>query len=247
MKAIFVGTLVFLLTVCAAVADNATSENKSTYDKITEKMAADIPPNQIADIVKAYQSGALSDSARAEFESDVKNGKLMLPPGVKIDGVALESPGSAVEIPKDIVDFYNEAAADPYNPKLMSVEARQHLDRDLKNGKIKLPSGAVLNQTYPSFIDDFKASIAGSKIARDAMTNALITVGGYILFFVLCLIAMLVGLAAVAGCAYFIWKIVANVLLYLRNSQLRMKLEQRELEARSAEPITPSSRSNPTT
>jgi hypothetical protein len=246
MKAIFVGALIFLLTVCAAVADNAKSENKSTYDKITEQMAADVSSKQIADILKAYQSGAMSPEARAEFESNVKAGKIMLPVGVTI-GISVQHIDSAVELPKGVIDAYNVSAADPYNTNLMPTDARKELDMDLKNGKVKLPSGNVLNQTYPSFADNLKASIAGSKRATDAMMDALRNVGEYILLFVLCLIVMLVGLAVLAGCAYFIWKIVSNILLYLRNTQLRMKLEQRELEARSAEQITQSNQSNSTT
>jgi hypothetical protein len=136
-------------------------EGPSTFDKVSQQAAA-IAPNQLAQVYQAYKSGSMAPADRAQFEHDVNSGLVMLPQGASLETKAkTPHPDSAVELPQPVIEAYNKAAADPYNQSLMPVNQRQQLDADLKNGIVKLPQGATLNQTYPSIVDKAKEMVTG--------------------------------------------------------------------------------------
>lgn len=152
---------------------NAQAPDKSSYQQAQEKqIAANIPAASLINLVHNYNNGTMPPDAKAALEKDVADGHVMLPPGVTLGGQSTKPTEGAKELPQAVIDNYNAAAADPYNKTLMPTDARQALDNDLKNGFVKLPSGAVLNQVYPTTVDKMIESVTGSKRASP-QTNAL--------------------------------------------------------------------------
>lgn len=120
------------------------NDNQSTFDKVTSAVAAKLPTDTMTDLLNAYQTNQLSPDAKAQFEQFVNQGKIVLPTGVKIGGQATAPKETAVTVPQSMVDAYNN--------EQLSPEAKQQLNDFVQQGKIKLPSGAVLLQsTKPEY------------------------------------------------------------------------------------------------
>lgn len=156
------------------------SANQSLLDKTSSNVpksladltpTANLPHDSVANLLKAYQSGAMPPDVRTAFEKDVGDGKVMLPTNMSLGGEATKPSDGAFEVPKTLVDNYNAAAKDPYATGAMPTEARQAVDRDLASGRIKLPSGAVLNQYYPSMVDNLVEGVTGAKRSTLATKN----------------------------------------------------------------------------
>lgn len=67
-----------------AIAGAMPDGSQSTFDRASAQQAAAPPSSVIANIFAAYQSGKMTPQQSQAFESDVKAGKLMLPPGAAL-------------------------------------------------------------------------------------------------------------------------------------------------------------------
>ncbi len=115
----------------------------------------------------------MSDADRAQFESDVNNGLVVLPQQVKIGGTPTAQNGAQpIALPKGVIDAYNMGAIDPYNVKAMPEADRKQLDEDVKNGLVHVPSGTTLNQSYMSTVGKLKELFTGD-LRSDPKTKGL--------------------------------------------------------------------------
>lgn len=90
--------------------------------------------NGIAQVFDAYKSGKMSPDEASQFESDVKNGLVMLPRGQVLNGQSQTSPTAKPEpvmLPPAITDAY-------YMGKLSDQE-KADLENDIKAGVVKIP------------------------------------------------------------------------------------------------------------
>ena len=147
------------------------SQDESSYDKAKKQVAADIPKDQLSNLIAAYQSGAMPQEAKTAFETDVKAGKIMLPEGMAVGGASPNAKGGAVELPQSVIDAYNKGAANPYDPGAMPEDSRKLLDQHLKEGKVTLPSGAVLNPHYMGIGEKIKEAVTGDLRSTDETRN----------------------------------------------------------------------------
>lgn len=105
----------------------------STFDRLWSQLqSADGP--QIANIVQAYQSGKMRPDEAAQFEGDVKSGRVMLPIGVTLKNSRAAS--AAVTLPLGVARAYADGS--------MPDSDRMQLESDLKSGLVKMPEGAPL-------------------------------------------------------------------------------------------------------
>jgi hypothetical protein len=116
------------------------SANASTFDRVQASMQPAIPPDAIARVLQAYQSGQMTPQERSDFESDVKAGKVMLPKGESLqaaDPAAATSPTAAGNVlPQGVLNAY-------YDGKMTPQEKAQ-LQSDVASGLVKLPKGVQL-------------------------------------------------------------------------------------------------------
>jgi len=119
----------------------ATPEEQSTFDQaLAERKAQPAASSQIKQIYDAYVTGQMNDQEKADFEADVRDGKIMLPQGASIGGTKQEIPTDVPELPKEVVDAYT---AD----NVMTRQEKIDLENDVKNGLVKLPAGVQLQNT----------------------------------------------------------------------------------------------------
>jgi hypothetical protein len=158
-----------------ADAEKGFADNKapSTYDTIKSEVAANIPKSQLSNLLAAYQSGKMPPEAMKAFEKDVNSGFIALPVGVKVGGSMPTTNGTQPhELPQSAIDAYNAGAKNPYDKGAMPDDARKALDRDLHEGIISLPSGAVLNPHYMGIVEKAKEAVTGDLRSTDATKNS---------------------------------------------------------------------------
>ncbi len=80
----------------------SSPEEQSTFDKVlAEKKNQPNATSQMKQVYDAYVTGQMNDQEKADFEADVRDGKVMLPKGASIDaGAKPDSAGTATELPK---------------------------------------------------------------------------------------------------------------------------------------------------
>ncbi len=120
----------------------ASPEEQSTFDKaLAEKKTQPQASSQIKQIYDAYVTGQMNDQEKADFEADVRDGKIMLPKGASIGDAPAptDQASTAVDLPKEVVDAYTTDK--------MSRQEKIDLENDVKNGIVKLPPGVELQNT----------------------------------------------------------------------------------------------------
>jgi hypothetical protein len=153
--------------VPATVPDAATpaaADGPSTFDKLWG--AANAPPaGQVANILKAYQSGQMAPDEAKQFESDVHAGKVMLPQGASLQAGPPAAPPAAAAaggfaLPQGVVDAFDAGK--------ISGKDRDQLLADVKSGKAAAPDGSLLQlqALYPNR-DYRSAQIPGTTVQRD--------------------------------------------------------------------------------
>lgn len=150
----------------------SVGKTQNPVDMVNAAFPVNLPPSHIAQLLASYQSGIMPTGDRAQFEKDVGSGQIVLPRGLALGGEATKLKPGAAELPQSIADAYNQAANNPFNSGVMSTPDRKQLDKDLASGLVKVPSGTILNQTYPSALDNAKEIVTGAGRATDA-TRAL--------------------------------------------------------------------------
>jgi hypothetical protein len=105
---------------------------KSTFDVAMETQQA-VPDSAIQNIYNAYSSGQMSPEETADFEADVKGGKIMLPRNAALKGTAMAA-GASIEpilLPQEVTEAYIS--------NQMTDQERNDLESDMRAGLVKLP------------------------------------------------------------------------------------------------------------
>lgn len=156
----------------SASLDLPPSDEPSAFQQALAAQQAATPATaQISNVYKAYSSGQMSPEEEQQFEADVRDGKLMLPRGAKleIDGKPIANTGAprsqVMELPAGVMQAYQDGS--------MPTEDKIQLENDVKAGLVRLPGGAQIAKTErPRLIDRVKESITGEQ-RRTAETEAL--------------------------------------------------------------------------
>ncbi len=120
------------------VQETGLPAGSSTFQRALAKQQDAMPPNAIANIYQAYQSGQMTPDEAKQFEADVKGGLVMLPRGATLAGQQAPSPTGkpdAIMLPAAITDAYRSGK--------MSEQERADLEADIKAGVVKIPAAAV--------------------------------------------------------------------------------------------------------
>jgi hypothetical protein len=124
--------------------DLPASAQPSTFERLSAQMLPKQAPSQVQAIYKAYQSGQMTHQERSEFEQDVRDGKMMLPRGAKLSA----NPDTDITPGADGVPVMPPSVIDAYADGRMSEKDKAELESDWKAGRIKLPPGAQLGNSY---------------------------------------------------------------------------------------------------
>lgn len=120
--------------------------------------------NGIAQVFDAYKSGKMNPDEASQFESDVKNGLVMLPRGQVLNGQTQTSPTAkpdAIMLPP--------AIADAYRLGKLSDQEKTDLENDIKSGVVKIPaSGSDLIPGGPNWTAPTEHVTAQQLQQRDA-------------------------------------------------------------------------------
>jgi hypothetical protein len=112
-----------------------------------------LDPEREAAIYRAYVDGQMTPQQRAEYERDVRAGRIGIPTG--------ESLFEPVEVsPEQVFDIF-----EAYSAGRMTEEQAAEYEGDVRTGRMRLPPGAVLGQPAP-----IQAAI-GPGTAPDAATE----------------------------------------------------------------------------
>ncbi|MEK6357314.1 MAG: hypothetical protein V4796_31445, partial [Burkholderia cenocepacia] len=108
----------------------------------------------------AYQSGQMSPADKAQFEQDVSNGNIALPPGMNVGAPAQQQqPAEAPVAPAGAIDAFNTG-------KMPAAEAAQ-FQKDVQSGAVTLPAGVTLSGP-PQATPGREAGIAGRGFIQGA-------------------------------------------------------------------------------
>lgn len=116
---------------------------QSTFQRVKQEMQPSVSPDAIAQVYDAYKSGRMSPEEKAEFESDVGSGVVMLPRGAVLDGQQSQAPTekpAAMVLPPEVTDAYQTGK--------MSEQERAELESDLQSGLVQLSANP---NTLPEF------------------------------------------------------------------------------------------------
>lgn len=106
---------------------------QSTFQRALAAQQPAAPTNMIAAVYEAYQSGQLPPQESADFEADVKAGRVMLPKGAALKGQPSASPAGITPT------MLPQALADAYVARQLPDDVRADLERDMQAGLVKLP------------------------------------------------------------------------------------------------------------
>lgn len=142
----------------------AADAGPSTFDKLWS--AANAPPaSQIANVLKAYQSGQMAPDDAKQFEADVNAGHIMLPKGATLAAPAAgptsaaAAPG-APALPLGVVDAFDQGK--------ITGKDRDQLLADVAAGHVAAPDGSPLQLQALHPNRDYKtAQIPGAAVLKD--------------------------------------------------------------------------------
>ncbi len=150
----------------------APQQQPTVLEAAQARVAANIPVDQLNQILHAYQTGAMAPADASKFEQSVHSGLIALPDNFHLAGKPPANPEKPqVEIPQAAVDAYNIAAKNPYDKGAMDYNTRLNFDKLLANGTAKLPSGSVLNQTYLGVTGNAAEALTGNLRSTPATKN----------------------------------------------------------------------------
>jgi hypothetical protein len=113
----------------------------STFERAQRASGqAALPDNAIANIYQAYTSGQMSPQEAQEFEADVRGGTIMLPRGASLQG-------GPVQGARPTVNVLPAGVLEAYTGNKMSRAEMVDLERDVRNGVVRVPEGFQLGTT----------------------------------------------------------------------------------------------------
>jgi len=119
----------------------------STFQRVKQSMQPTVSRDAIAQVYEAYKAGRMSPEERAEFESDVGSGAVMLPQGATLAGQQAVGPTdkpAPTVLPPEVTDAYQTGQ--------MTDQERAELEEDLKSGLVQLSAA-------PNNIPDFQNGV----------------------------------------------------------------------------------------
>lgn len=123
--------------------------------------------NTINAIYQAYVSGAMSASDAADYEADVRAGKMQIPTGASLKAVEVaESPSEATVAPVEqaVAPILDQGIIDAYQNDLMTREDKMQLEEDIAAGKWSVPQEVQVQQTEPmGFFEGIGEQITGTE------------------------------------------------------------------------------------
>lgn len=114
-------------------------QQQNTYQRVSAQLQNQQTPT-ISKVYEAYRAGNLGKKEKADFENDVREGKIMLPEGAQLIGRLKQNP---VLLPQSLSDAYVSGGLDP--------QQRADLESDIKGGKVKLPLASKNQSNLPDF------------------------------------------------------------------------------------------------
>lgn len=114
-------------------------QQQNTYQRVSAQLQNQQAPT-ISKVYEAYRAGNLGKKEKADFENDVREGKIMLPEGAQLIGRLKQNP---VLLPQSLSDAYVSGGLDP--------QQRADLESDIKEGKVKLPLASKNQSNLPDF------------------------------------------------------------------------------------------------
>jgi hypothetical protein len=155
-------------TLPAAVAPAADSgaapgDGPSTFDKLWG--ATNAPkPDQVANILKAYQSGAMAPEDAKQFKADVDAGHIMLPAGATLQSsapapTAMGQGGTAAALPQGVVDAFDSGK--------ITGKDREQLLADIAAGRVSAPTGSRLELAAKNPDRDYSPQIPDTPTQLD--------------------------------------------------------------------------------
>ena len=113
----------------------------STFERAQQASGqAAMPDNAIANIYQAYTSGQMSPQEAQEFEADVRGGTIMLPRGASLQG-------GPVQGARPTVNVLPAGVLEAYTGNKMTRAEMVDLERDVRNGVVRVPEGFQLGTT----------------------------------------------------------------------------------------------------
>jgi hypothetical protein len=113
----------------------------STFERAQRASGqAAMPDNAIANIYQAYTSGQMSPQEAQEFEADVRGGTIMLPRGASLQG-------GPVQGARPTVNVLPAGVLEAYTGNKMTRAEMVDLERDVRNGVVRVPEGFQLGTT----------------------------------------------------------------------------------------------------
>lgn len=117
----------------------AQPKPESTFQRVKQSMQPAVSPDAIAQVYEAYKGGQMNDQEKADFESDVKSGAVMLPKGATLAGQPSTGPTdkpAPTILPPEVTEAYQTGK--------MSEQERSDLESDLKSGLVQLGAAGAL-------------------------------------------------------------------------------------------------------
>lgn len=145
----------------APAAAQAQSEFQSI---IAQRRANEQQRSPIAQVYEAYRSGQLTPEEQKQFEDDVREKRIMLPPNGALLGELPPNatrPSRAFEAPQRLLDAYTSGN--------LSRNERIEFERDVEKGILKVPEGFPIQKTEElGLVRGAIAAVTGSERETDA-------------------------------------------------------------------------------
>lgn len=131
--------------------------------------------NTINAIYQAYVSGAMTESDAADYEADVRAGKMQIPVGaslkaaepvaqVSVEPVVSELPVEVAQTEAAVAPVLDQGIIDAYQNDMMTREDKMQLEEDIAAGKWTVPQEVQVQQTEPmGFFEGIGEQITGSE------------------------------------------------------------------------------------
>jgi hypothetical protein len=135
---------------------------------ITQRRAVEQQRSPIAQVYEAYRAEQLTPEEQKQFEDDVRNNRVMLPPGGALLGElprGFTAPSRAVEAPQQLLDAYTSGR--------LSRNEKIEFERHVQQGIVKVPEGFQLQKTEElGLLGQIREAVTGED-RRVASTEAL--------------------------------------------------------------------------
>jgi hypothetical protein len=165
INSVMVGYNRFLSEGQQQEAPAAGAQAQSEFQSIIAQRRADEQQRSpIAQVYEAYRSGQLTPEEQKQFEDDVRERRIMLPPNGALLGELPPNatrPSRAFEAPQRLLDAYTSGN--------LSRNERIEFERDVEKGILKIPEGFPIQKTEElGLVRGAIAAVTGSERETEA-------------------------------------------------------------------------------